>query len=323
MSVTNPDSADWMRPLGQTGLQVSAIVAGGGPLGGMPDLFGYDVSADQGVAVVEAILDSPIRMIDTSNGYSDGKSETRIGQAIGRANPVPDGFLVATKVDPRDGDFSGRRIRDSIRESQDRLGFERLPLVHLHDPEFHPAAGLDEPGGAVEALVSLRDEGVIGHLGIAAGHTPTIHRFLDLEVFEVVLTHSRLTMLDRGADDLVDRARGAGIGVMNAAVLGGGILASRTAKPLYGFRPALPAILEASRALHDLAEELEVSLPDAAVQHSVRDRRVDATIVGFSKPARVTSLLRALSSTVPDTFWERAHELLPDPRVWLDAPSHQ
>ena len=314
-----PSSPAWMRPLGSTGLVVSAIAAGGGPVGGMPELFGYDVPEEQAIQLVREIVAGPIRAIDTANGYSGGRSEERIGAALRQAGGLPPDFLVITKVDARDGDYSGSRIRDSIRESRDRLGLSTFPLVHLHDPEFHPDAGFELPGGAIEALVELRDEGVIGHLGVAGGHTPTLHRMLDLGVFEVVLTHSRLTLLDRGADELVDRARAEGLGVVNAAVLGGGLLASRTARPLYGFRPARPEILDAARSLHDLADELGVSLPDAAVQHSLRDERIDMTVVGFSKPARLSRLFQSLSTPVPEEFWRRADALLPDRTVWLDT----
>ena len=319
MSLAAPGSPDWLRPLGSTGLTVSAIAAGGGPIGGMPELFGYDVPEAQAVGLVRDLLESPIRVIDTANGYSDGRSEERIGAAVAQLGGLPPGYLVATKVDARDGDYSGRRIRDSVRESRDRLGLETLPLVQLHDPEFHREAGFELPGGAIEALVALRDDGVIGHLGVAGGHTPTIERMLDLGVFEVVLTHSRLTLLDRGAEALVERAHAEGLGVMNAAVLGGGMLASRGADRLYGYRPARPEVRAAAHALHDLADELGVSLPDAAVQHSLRDPRVDVTVVGFSKPERVAALLTSLETPVPDAFWERATALAPDPAAWLDS----
>ena len=317
-SPVTPESSDWLRPLGATGLTVSAIAAGGGPLGGMPDLFGYDTPAEQAIGIVLDILASPVRVIDTANGYSDGKSEERIGAALRDAGSAADGLLVATKVDAKDGDYSGRRVVESVAESRARLGLDHLPLVYLHDPEFHPDAGFAERGGAVEALVRLRDEGVIGHLGVAGGHTPTMERMLDLGVFEVLLTHSRLTLLDRGADALVDRAGATGLGIANAAVLGGGLLASRGALPLYGFRPARPEIVAAATALHDLADDCGVSLADAAVQHSLRDERIDMTVVGFSKPDRLPRLLAALRTPIPDEFWVRASELLPPPDLWLD-----
>jgi D-threo-aldose 1-dehydrogenase len=319
MTAITPSSADWLRPLGATGLIVSAIGSGGGPIGGMPELFGYDVPKRQGIDLVRGILRSPIRLIDTANGYSDGKSEQRIGDGLRESGGLPAGFIVATKVDARDGDYSGRRIRDSVRESQDRLGFETFPLVQLHDPEFHPDAGFDLPGGAIEALLHLRDEGVIQHLGVAGGHVPTMNRMLDSGAFEVILTHSRLTLLDRGADALIDRAVSCGLGVMNAAVLGGGLLASRGAQPLYGFRPVRPKVLAAAASMHDLADELGVTLANAAVQHSLRDSRVDVTVVGFSKPARLVSMLAGLELPINDDFWTRVDALRPSPDLWLDA----
>jgi D-threo-aldose 1-dehydrogenase len=316
----NPAAANWMRPLGSTGLDVSAVSLGGGPLGGMPDLFGYDNPEENGVELVRQTVASPVRVVDTSNGYSEGRSEERIGKALRELGPdATAGFLVITKVDARDGDFSGRRIYDSVQESRDRLGLDVLPFVHLHDPEFHPDAGFDRPGGAVEALVDLREKGVIGHLGVAGGHTPTLERLLDLGVFEAVLTHSRLTLLDRGADELIDRARAEGLGTINAAVLGGGLLAKRSARPLYGFRPARPEILEAATRLHDLADELGVSLADAALLHSVRDPRIDTTVVGLSTAARLPELLASLDATIPEEFWERAAALLPGRQLWLDS----
>jgi len=318
-AAVTPSSPEWIRPLGRTGLSVSAITAGGGPIGGMPKLFGYDVAERQGIEVVRTLLHSPIRSIDTSNGYSDGKSEQRIGTAVREEGGLPGDFLVATKVDARDGDYSGRRIGESIKESQHRLGLDHLPLVYLHDPEFHDLDQFSQPGGAVEALVALRDEGVIGHLGVAGGHTPTLHRMLDLGVFEVVLTHSRLTLLDRGANELIDRAKEAGLGVANAAVLGGGLLAKRDAKPLYGFRPARPEILKAAAQLHDLADELDVSLPDAAVQLSLRDPRIDTTVVGFSKPERIGALPTSLENDISEEFWSRGAKLMPHRQLWLDA----
>jgi D-threo-aldose 1-dehydrogenase len=60
---------DWLRPLGDTGLVVSAIGAGGGPLGSMPDTVGRVVPADEGVATARRILAGPITFLDTSNNY--------------------------------------------------------------------------------------------------------------------------------------------------------------------------------------------------------------------------------------------------------------
>src|SRR6476620_7969879 len=109
-----PESRDWLRPFGSTGLQVSAVAAGGGPLGGMPELFGYDTPEEAGIAVVRNLLTSPIRVIDTANGYSYGRSEQRIGAALRQADFSHEQFLVTTKVDAKDGDYSGARVTTSV-----------------------------------------------------------------------------------------------------------------------------------------------------------------------------------------------------------------
>jgi D-threo-aldose 1-dehydrogenase len=286
----------------------------------MPQLFGYDTPEEQAITLVADLCASPIRSIDTANMYGEGRSETRIAAGLKRAGAAAEGMLIATKVDGKDGDYSGARVFESIRESQVRLEMDYFPLVYLHDPEYAPDAGFERPGGAIEALVELKHRGVIGHVGIAGGHVPTMSRLIDTGAFEVLLTHSRATLVDGSANELIDRAKADGMGVANAAVYGGGLLASRKAPPLYSnFKPARPEILAAASALFDLADDFGIRLADAAVQHSLRDPRVDTTVVGISKPERIPLLLAGLTAQIPDEFWQRAAELMPDRALWVDA----
>ena len=163
------------RVLGRTGLRVTEICIGTSPLASMPALYGYAVDDDRAEATIEAALAGPINFIDTSNNYGNGSAETRIGRVLERQGGIPDGVVLATKVDA-DGttrDFSGDRVRRSTEESLSRLGLDRIQVMYLHDPEFYLTfAEAMAPGGAVEALVDLRDSGVVEHLGVAAGDVP-------------------------------------------------------------------------------------------------------------------------------------------------------
>ncbi|GMA94731.1 hypothetical protein GCM10025881_15550 [Pseudolysinimonas kribbensis] len=155
------------RELGSTGLVLSSVTLGGGPLGSMLENFGYEVAEEQAIELVGDVLRSEIRTIDTANGYSAGRSERRIGTAIARFG-LPDDVVVVTKVDADGRDYSGDRVRASLRESRERLGLPGpLPLVHLHDPEFHDFADLTALGGAVDALVEARESGAVSHIGLA------------------------------------------------------------------------------------------------------------------------------------------------------------
>ncbi|RKS69187.1 D-threo-aldose 1-dehydrogenase [Motilibacter peucedani] len=315
------DASGWQRRLGGTGLHVSAVCLGGGPLGSMPENFGYDVPVQDAVDLVTDVLASPITVIDTANGYSGGESERRIGLGIAAAGGLPPGFLVATKVDADEADYSGDRVRASVEESRTRLGLDDLPLVHLHDPEFHDFAAMTKPGGAVDALVRLRESGQVGSLGLAGGDVRVMARYLDLGVFDVLLVHNRWTLVDRSAGEIVATAHERGLGVVNAAVYGGGILARQEERPgdTYGYRPAPPETLRAVRAMRELTNRHGTDLATAALQFSLRDTRVASTIVGISKRSRIPAVLDSAASELPPDFWDELETLVPPSDTWLDA----
>ena len=316
-----PGHEGWLRPLPGTGLTVSALALGGGPLGSMPELFGQDVTPERGIDTVRAALHSDIRLLDTSNGYSGGESERRIGAALTAAGGVPEGYVVATKVDPDGADYSGERVRRSVEESRARLGLDHLPLVHLHDPEFHEFDDLTGPDGAVEALVELRESGVVGAIGLAGGRVQEMARYLALGVFDVLLVHNRWTLVDRSAGPLVGEARAQGMGVLNAAVYGGGILAHQHGGPTtYGYRPAPPQVLAAVDAMRAVCAAHGTDLGTAALQFSLRDERFATTIVGMSRPERVERTLAAAAAPLPDALFDELETHVPPPEHWLDAP---
>ena len=309
-----------MNPLGSTGLVVSPVTLGGAPLGSMPENFGYEVGEREAIDLVRAVLDSGIRTIDTANGYSDGRSEERIGRAIAEHGGLPDDVLVITKVDPRGSDYSGERVRRSLAESRERLGIAPLPLVHLHDPEFQDFEAMTAPGGAVDALVAARERGEVGHIGLAGGDVREMARYLELGVFEVLLVHNRWTVVDRSAGELIVRARQRGMAVVNAAVLGGGILADPTGtNTTYGYRPARPGTLEAVARMRDLCRAHGTDLATAAIRFSTRDPQVSTTIVGISKIPRIESTPAAATAELPEEFWAELEALVPPAEDWLDA----
>ncbi len=309
-----------LRPLGATGLSVSRVTLGGAPLGSMPENFGHEVAEADAIALVQDVLRSGIRTIDTSNDYSGGRSEERIGAGIAAFGGLPEDVLVITKTDQRDGDYSGERVRRSIGESTERLGIGPLPLVHLHDPEFHDFEAMTAPEGAVEALVQARERGEVGHIGLAGGDVRAMRRYLDLGVFEVLLVHNRWTLVDRSAGPLLDRAASLGVGVVNAAVLGGGILADESGRRTdYGYRPASAETLEAIARMREVCHRWDTTLAAAALRFSTRDDRFASTIVGISRPERIPQTLDAASLDRPQGFWDELEALLPSPANWLDA----
>ena len=68
----------------------------------------------------------------------------------------------------------------------------------------------------------------------------------------------------------------------------------------------------------DLCERWNTELPTAALQASLRDRRISSTVVGFSKPARLQNILTASATKLPETFWDELEQFVPSRENWLD-----
>ena len=300
------------RPLGATSLSVSPLCVGCAPLGDMPETFEYGVDEERAFRTLEAVFESPINFLDTAASYGDGESERRIGEALKRMGGLPEGVVLATKAD-RDlqtGEFSGEQMRRSVERSLRLLGLDRLQLVYLHDPEHESFENLMAPGGAVEVLRDLKEEGVIEHLGVAGGPIEEEIRYVQTGLFEAVITHNRYTLLDRSAGPLLDVAAEMGVALLNAAPYGSGILAKGPdVYARYAYQEASAEMVERATAMQEVCRQFGIPLAAAALQFSMRDPRVASTIVGLSRPERIGQTLELAAEPIPEELWERLDRL--------------
>ena len=304
-----------VRSLGNTGLLVSPLCFGCAPLGDMPETFGFSVAKERAHETLRAVFESPINFLDTAASYGDGESEARIGEVLRELGEVPPGFVIATKAD-RDlstGDFGGEQMRRSVERSLRLLGMDRLPLVYLHDPEHAAYEYIMSPGGAVEALVGLKEEGVIEHLGVAGGPIDLMIRYVETDLFEAVITHNRYTLINRTAVPLLEVATDRSVPVLNAAPYGSGILAKGPdAYGRYAYQEAPGELIETIRKMSEVCQEHDVPLAAAALQFSIKDPRIISTIVGLSRPERVQQTVDLATLPIPDELWSRLEALVPE-----------
>jgi pyridoxine 4-dehydrogenase len=163
------------------------------------------MGADDPVALVRRAVELGVQFIDTADIYGDGASERIIADAL---SPYPDDVLVATKGGfvpgqlkpgerslPPDG--RPERLKRVCDESLRRLGVERIGLYQLHTPD--PAVPIEE---SVGALVELRDEGKIEHIGLS--NVGRGHIAKALELTPVASVQNRLNHTDRSSDKVLD-----------------------------------------------------------------------------------------------------------------------
>lgn len=271
--------------------------------------LGKRPGADEALAV--ALLASPFRQLDTGNNYALGRSEQLLGEAIAAAGGLPANKVVYSKADqdPETGVFDGERLLRSFDETTARLGLETLPIFHLHDPYTLTVSRAMAPGGPVEALIRLREQGRVGAIGIAAGQHALVEDYIRTDVFDVVLSHNRWTLVDRTAETILRLATERSMTVFNAAPFGGGILAGSTFRgDTYGYQPASAEFLAHLDAVRALCADWGVSVAGAALQFSMREPRIHSTVVGIYSQQRLDELPGLLATEIPDGFWAALDE---------------
>jgi len=315
------------RPITRLGL-------GGTGLGDM-----YHTTTDEAaMATVDAAWEADIRYFDTAPHYGAGLSEHRFGQAL-RRRPR-DAYTLSTKVgrllvphvpgeieSPFVGalpfrrviDYTGDGVRRAVEDSLQRLALGHIDIVYVHDlsPDYFQndfdhyfgiAAG---PGGAFDALIRLREEGVIKAWGLGVNTVEPCLRALRQSDPDIFLLAGRYTLME--TTPLADlfplcAERGAHVvlgGPFNSGFLAGG--------EHYDYQPARPEQHQLRERLRAVAARHGVDLPAAALQFGLAHPVVAATIPGASNPAHLRRNATLMQVEIPAAFWEelRAEGLVP------------
>ncbi len=182
--------------VGRTELFVPRLGFGSAPLG-RPSIPGGD---EQAIATVQHALQNGLRLIDTAPYYGAGRSERRVGAAL--AAMPRDSYVLSTKVGrlvTPEGDivfdFSRDGVLRSVEASLERLQLDRIDILHIHDPDKHYEAALDE---AYPTLDELRREGVIGAVGAGMNQWQMLADFARNADFDCFLLAGRYTLLEQG-----------------------------------------------------------------------------------------------------------------------------
>jgi aryl-alcohol dehydrogenase-like predicted oxidoreductase len=159
------------RPLGDSGLEVSAI-----GLGCMSMCHGHGPPADKQemVALLRAAVERGVTFFDTAQVYGPFTNEELVGEALA---PVRDQVVIATKFG---FDFTGADrvlnsspayIRQTVEASLKRLRVATIDLLYQH--RVDPDVPIEEVAGTVKELI---EEGKVRHFGLSEAGVQTIRR---------------------------------------------------------------------------------------------------------------------------------------------------
>lgn len=293
------------RPLGQTGLQVSVLSYGSSPLGGV-----FRATDDnEGVRTVHTALDLGINFIDTSPYYGATKSEAVLGKALREIKR--DRYYLATKIGQYDNgvfDFSSARILTSLDESCRRLGVDYVDLLQCHDIEF---ADIDQiVNETLPALVKLREDGRIGHIGITGLPLKVFTSVLDRVgpgIVDTILSFCRYELNDTALDSLIPYLRQKGIGIINASPTGMGLLSHRGVP---AWHPAPRLMITTARHAADYCKAVGADIAKLAIQFATQHPAIATTLVGTASPENIRKNVGYIDEPIDFELMARVLEIL-------------
>lgn len=302
------------RRLGKTGIAISVISFGAGPIS---TLMVGDERGRQRAVVVHAIKQG-INWFDTAATYGGGKSEEALGCVLQDLdNPT---VHIATKVRLTSEDLADipRAVRRSFTASLARLRVPRVTLLQLHnsitvqrgdEPTSITAADVLGPSGVARALAELRTEGLTSHIGLTGiGHPAALKEVIQSGQFETIQVPYHLlnpsagrempaTFRETNFGNIIADCAAAQMGVLAIRVLAGGALADNPPSPHTFKTPFFPLGLyqrDRERA-RQLQERLGPDRPlkTEAIRFALDHPLIHSAIIGFGQIAEIDQAIAA------------------------------
>lgn len=301
--------------LGKSGLRVSELCLGTMTFG---TEWGWGADKHESKKIFEAYANAGGNFLDTANRYTEGTSETFLGDFISADR---DHFVVSTKYTlyDRNGDpnYAGNHRKNMIRsvnESLKRLHTDYIDVFWVHMWEF--TTPVDE---VMRGLDDLVRSGKVHYVGISDTPAWVISRSNMLAELrgwsQFVALQVEYSLLQRGAErDLLPMAQTLDMAVTPWGVIGGGAL---TGKYLRGETGRVPEnSLRRSERSSDIAQEVvEVAqelgvTPTQVAINWVRQRVSNVMpIVGAKRVEQLQDSLKCLDFVIPDEIMTRLNEV--------------
>lgn len=193
--------------LGSTGLRVSRLGFGGIPI--------QRIDQPRTRELLKALHDVGVNYIDTARGYT--VSEAWIGQSLEELG-LRDAFVLATKCRALRAEEMQKNLAASLRD----LRTHYIDVYQLHNPSLSDLETIFAPGGAMEALLQAKADGIIGHIGITAHSAEVFAQALEKDVFETFMFPYNI--VEQQGASLIDRCAKLGKAFICMKPLAGGAI---------------------------------------------------------------------------------------------------
>ena len=240
------------RPFGSTGESFPIL-----SFGGQRIVDEHQCTEQEAIEIVNTAIDRGIRYFDTAWIYSDGQAETRLGKVARHRRPE---MWIATKT----WDTSRDGARRQLEESLSRLQTDYVDEWRLHNVwDYARLDAFTGPGGALEAAVQAREEGLVRHISISGHSDPQVLvEALNRFAFDSALI--ALSALDHFilsfAEEFLPVANAKGVATIGMKVLGIGSLTHAVERALrYAFSLPVSTVIVGMESMAQLEQNLAVA----------------------------------------------------------------
>ncbi|GAF48615.1 aldo/keto reductase [Rhodococcus wratislaviensis] len=306
-------SLDSYVTLGRSGLRISPFTLGTMTFG---EDHGWGSSPEESKSILAAYLDRGGNSIDTANIYTNGHSETIIGEYFAGQHAQRDRVVIGTKFfgnlyenDPNGGGPSRKAIMQQLENSLRRMRTDYVDIYWLHN--FDPTTPAEETLRALDDLVTASKIRYVGFSDVPAWATAEAATIARLRGWApIIALQLEYSLLERTAEgEVIPMAQAMGMGVLPWSPLKSGFLSgkysSATTGPVDTTRSQMVGGPSAADyvvidTLNDVAREVGASSAAVALAW-VRSRPgITSTLVGARRMDQFDANLRALDVTLTD-----------------------
>jgi D-threo-aldose 1-dehydrogenase len=310
------------RQVGKTDLSIPQIGVGTAPIGNRQQF--RDVGEENAQATIARAFELGMRFVDTAPLYSEGYSETTLGQILPAYSR--DSYALATKignfVTPKKTivkDYSRDSILRSIEDSLKRMNVDSIDIIHIHDPDTHEDGFNKAMATAYPTLAELREQKVIQAIGVGMNQWEMLYEFAKAGDFDCFLLAGRYTLLEQTPlDTFFPFCQQKHISIILGGIYNSGILATGSvAGAKFQYANAPQPIIDRVQSMERVCAAHGVPLQVAALQFAQAHLAVTSMIIGLRNVDEVNSVVTAREAVIPAAFWE---ELKHEGLLHKDAP---
>merc|ERR1719414_2926457 len=205
-------------------------------------------------------------------------------------------------------DYTGDGIRESFKQSCERMKLDKIHCLRLHDAENEKRWQEVTEQGGIDEMLKLRAEGKINEVSMGMNSSEYLLKYIrkyPTGTFDNIMMAGCFNLIDQDGVELLQECQARGIGVTNVGIFASGVLVGGKT---YKYGPIPPEVEAKVKAWQALADKHGLTLQQLAMNFALLPSCVDFVAFGCKAASRVQGNMNMLGKHVPSELWQEAKD---------------